>query len=380
MRLQDPRRHPQHRLLDGVGVGDDAGLDVAGAPGHVHQPGRDQSTRARLPHRHPEAPAREQRRDDLRQRTAIGAEQVVSQHLGELPGRPVENRVGRRLRIGPGRQVQLHQPRRRQHRGLHPRLGLPPSLVDRLGPLLDKRLPAARHAQHPPIQPPRCRPRGESALHQRGEHRLQLAGRPRQQDDHPAVVLHPESRRGTPRVVERDRARRHPRLTSVVGRHRPPPAGETGLQPLDDGRVFVQRPIEHLRDGLPRQVILGRAEPAADHEQLDPPERGLHGRRQVLDPVADNRLAADDDAKLVESGGQEQRVRVGAERGQQLRSHRDDLGHRERLVRMRGGRRFHRSSLANAQCKDSWVTGIAGEYGSDQVPASQRRRRSSACA
>jgi len=128
------------------------------------------------------------------------------------------------------------------------------------------------------------------------EHRLQLARRAGKQDhDPPAplpLVIDKETGRGAVRVVEDDRAARHHRLAPVDLRHRQPAPLEAGADLLDDCRVLRHRQFHHLRHDVARQVVVGRAEAAGEHDHVGTLQRLPQHRREIGALVADDRLDA----------------------------------------------------------------------------------------
>ena len=90
--------------------------------------------------------------------------------------------------------------------------------------------------------------------------------------------------------------------------------------------MHVERQRERSREGVARDVVLGRAEAAGRDDQVDGPERGRQHLRELLDIVAEHGLQADVVADRVEPLGDRERVRVDAEWRQQLAADRDDAG------------------------------------------------------
>ena len=164
---------------------------------------------------------------------------------------------------------------------------------------------------------------------QHREHRLELARRPGQQHDDPVSGFQPQPRRRATCVVDHDRPVRNRSLTPVALRHRPPPGGEPSPQVLDDRWVLCQGQTEHVGHRLAGEIVVGRPQATADNEQVGPVEGLSHSRPEVGRVITDNRLAAHHDTQLVQPGGQEQRVRIGPERREQLGADRNDLCRRQ---------------------------------------------------
>ena len=90
-------------------------------------------------------------------------------------------------------------------------------------------------------------------------------------------------------------------------------------------RVVLERPTDEIRDHLARQIVVGRSEPARENQQIASAQRIRHDRLQRRAIVAGNRLSLQVDPELVETLGDEERVRVDVGRRQHLAADRDDL-------------------------------------------------------
>ena len=136
-------------------------------------------------------------------------------------------------------------------------------------------------------------------------HRLQLARRPRQDDDHALAGRHDQAR-GGPDRVEGDRALGHHRLLAVGLHHRllvEVEAPREAAQDLGDLRLHLL--VEHqlapgeAGDDLGREVVGGRPEAAAGDDQVHALGRHEAQRRlEVLRAVADDQDVGDLDPEL----------------------------------------------------------------------------------
>ncbi len=94
--------------------------------------------------------------------------------------------------------------------------------------------------------------------------------------------------------------------------------------------VLVQGPPERRGHGLTREVVVGRAEAAGEHDEVGALQRRPHGELEVRELVTDDAAGHDVDAERGETLGDHAGVRVGATERQQLAADRDRLGARER--------------------------------------------------
>ena len=273
---------PSQLGLRAVAVAHDAAVDVVGAAGHVGQPRRQQPAGARLGDGDRQLALAQQVADDRFERPAVGAVDGAAEHVCELaaPRRRAPRR--RRARLGASRgQVQLDLAEHRENRRAD-RHRLRASTARR---------PAARCASTS-----RLGPAGD--LQHAPE---QAARRPR---------AAPAARRSPPRASASSRAagpaaaRSHVPPCSI---HRPgavplrvlehvAPRGTIACRRLISGIVMPRRAnrsrmrstiasstssgtLEHARDRVARDVVLGRAEPAGADDQIGPVERALEQPR-----------------------------------------------------------------------------------------------------
>ena len=201
-----------------------------------------------------------------------------------------------------------------------------PAAVDRLGAGIDVRLRAASDLEHAPKEAPAAAVRRHSILDRRVEHRLHLARRARQHHDAHSPVLDPQSGRGAVGVREDRGSARHHRLPAIDVGHRHAAPRKPRANVLDDGFVDLERHPEHPRQGVPGDVIFGRAKTAGADNQIDRLERRRQYPRQFVDRVADHHLQTDIAADGVEPLRDEERVRIDAKWRQHLAADGDDPG------------------------------------------------------
>ena len=193
-----------------------------------------------------------------------------------------------------------------------------PSRIEGLHLLFDRRFTLAGDAKQPAKQP-RCPDMSQQPLlDQRLEHRLQLARRTRQQHDEFFVVFDPQSRRRSVLVRQDDGAPRHHGLTPVDLGCSQPARGKALFNRLEDVGVIIQRAADEIGDNIARQVVVGRSEAARHDEQVASAQRVGDDCLQGNAIVAGNRLALQIDSELIQSLGDEQRVRVDVSRCQHL--------------------------------------------------------------
>ena len=252
-----------------------------------------------------------------------------AEHAGHLVDAALQR--GRRGRgIGAGVELQLELSGGRQDRRFDRHVAPGPGAIQRLQALLGVRLAEAGDEHRAHVHARGRRPRREAALEQRLEHRLELARRPGQEDQHLRPVLDPLPRRGAVAVVEHDAALDDERLAPVDRRHRDAAGREAGFEPGDDRRILDQRPADHAGDGIARHVVVGRAQAAGQDDQVGARQRVRDHAGQRVDAIADDVLGADADAEPGQAVGDRQRVGVETRRDQQLAADRHDLGRRER--------------------------------------------------
>ena len=188
--------------------------------------------------------------------------------------------------------------------------------------------------------------RAEGVGRHRGRpHGVQLARRAGEHDHgRPAVDRHDEAGRGAHRL-EDGGARGHDGLLAVGGADRVGvevgPARHQRAQDLGD--ALLERLVEdHLAPGerahhLGREVVRGRPQPAAGHDQVDV-ARGQEAQRllHVLAAVAHDQRVGVVDAERAQLLGQPWPVAVGHAAREDLGARDDDAGVRAHAVGQRG--------------------------------------------
>jgi hypothetical protein len=209
--------------------------------------------------------------------------------------------------------------------------------AQRLG---DLRLGDPEQAQHPALVTRRAAHRGREGLGlgRRRPQRLQLARRSGQYHDRrplpPVGGRHHQPGRRSHRVQDSRAARDH-RLLAVRRADRLRVEVRPALHERCEDRrdALLQRLVQdHLAslerpDHLGGQVVGGRAEPAAGHDQVDAlpgeePQRALDVGR----PVADDRDLGELHAELLQPVGEPRAVAVGNPAGEHLGARDDDAG------------------------------------------------------
>ena len=117
----------------------------------------------------------------------------------------------------------------------------------------------------------------------------------------------------------------HHRLPPVDLGHPRPARREALPDHVDELRLLAQRAPRDGRDGLARQVVVGRAEPPAHHHEVGARQRRAQDRLEVGGPVSDDGLGPDLDAVLVQPLRDEERIGVEPRRHQQFAADGDDL-------------------------------------------------------
>jgi hypothetical protein len=184
-------------------------------------------------------------------------------------------------------------------------------------------------------------------LEQRCHHRLELARRAGQQQDHARSVRYPQSGRAAERVRQHLGAVWHLGLPAIRLRHRIRQVSrrEPFEEMRGDGRILAQRAIEHGGHDLTRHIVVGRTEtPAADDEVGTRP-RQADRLRELVAIVANDGLVDHLDADTIELIGDEQRVGIDARGRQQLAADGENRGARQ--WSRRRGRRSFRHTPAN---------------------------------
>ena len=157
------------------------------------------------------------------------------------------------------------------------------------------------------------------------QHRLQLARRTRQQDNQFCFVFDPEAGSGSILVRQHGRARRHHCLAAVDrGRHEP--AGRESLfDRFEDLCVIFERPSDKIRDNVTCEIVVGRAEPPVRISKSLRSERIRDDGLQDAAVVAGNSFPLQVDADLVETLGDEQRIRIDVRWRQHLAADGNDF-------------------------------------------------------
>ena len=168
-------------------------------------------------------------------------------------------------------------------------------------------------------------PRAQPREHLLVEHRLHLPGRAGQQDEQPAPGLEGLARCGAPRVGQRLGPLDHVGLLRVGGRHRPPVAGEPRAQGLHDRVLAPERAPRGRGGGLPREVVGGRPEPAGGDHHVGAGERLAERGLEEREVVGQRGARRDLDPGVEEPLGEPERVRLGAQRPEQLAADRQEL-------------------------------------------------------
>ena len=221
--------------------------------------------------------------------------------------------------------MQLNLAERRENRRGDPRRSGEPLRVERLHLLFNGRFALTGDAQKPPKQPRSPDVTQETLLNDGLEHRLQLSRRPGQQHDQLSLVLDPQARCGPVPVRQHRGALRHHRLTPVDLRRPQSARGKPLLDRLEDMRVILERTADEVCDDVAREIVVCRAEPAGQDQQIGSVERVRHDRLQHVPVVARNRLTLEIDTDLVQPLGDEERVRVDVRRRQHLAADSDDF-------------------------------------------------------
>src|SRR5690606_8714786 len=160
-------------------------------------------------------------------------------------------------------------------------------------------------------------------------HPLQLPGRSGQRDDHAFRALplgpHQPAGSGTDRVRENLCRRDDFRLLDVPLGHASPTGCEVLTQPPLELRVDRLLLADNRRHRVAREVVLGRAEPPAEHDEVAARQAGLE---QVLDPSFVVPYARGPEHVHADAGevrGEVRAVRVDDLAEKQLRSDADEL-------------------------------------------------------
>jgi len=173
-----------------------------------------------------------------------------------------------------------------------------------------------------------------------GEEGLALGGRAGEHHEDLAVAgefgIEPEADGGAVGVGEDGCALNDVSLLEVVVGHEDAALGEAGGELDDESGVATDGDAEGFSDGFAGEVVFGGSEAAGDEDEVSAGEGGADGGDEVALAVADDGLEVDGGADLVELLGEEERVGVLAEGGEELGADGDDFG-------------FHKGSVASSQ-------------------------------
>ncbi|MGC3970526.1 MAG: hypothetical protein QM775_25270 [Pirellulales bacterium] len=188
--------------------------------------------------------------------------------------------------------------------------------------------------------------RGQARDDLLGEHRAQFIRRPRQHDEHLAILLDPEAGRGAVGVGQHFAALELVGLLEIVGRGHAVELREALRDRPLDGGIEHQFLAERLREHVARAVVAGRPEPAGrdDDVGLRPALAELRG--DGVGFVGDGHVARQLHAAAAEFGADPRQVAVGRQSEQQL------IAQREQFVARgdAGARGFDVSDNVAIQC------------------------------
>jgi len=97
-------------------------------------------------------------------------------------------------------------------------------------------------------------------------------------------------------------------------------------QTLFTPKIDPQFKLQRISDRFAGEIVLGRPESTHKNNNIGPRKCEACSSGEMLAAVADDSLENHLNSELVEFFGEIKRIRVLAERGQQLRADRDDLG------------------------------------------------------
>ena len=127
-------------------------------------------------------------------------------------------------------------------------------------------------------------------------------------------------------VVFQDvRTGRYQRLAGVVGRHLHTARFESALEPGDDFVVEHQLALQHARDDLPGDIVLGGPESTDRNKDRCAVQRSANGVFEVTFVVSDDRLHHHGNSDAVELLREIERVRIPEARRQKFRTDSDDF-------------------------------------------------------
>ena len=132
--------------------------------------------------------------------------------------------------------------------------------------------------------------------------------------------------RGPIRILQHSCPGNHVCLLRIVCCHFVATRGEATLQAGHDLGIAPQFKLQRISDRFAGEIVLGRPESTHKNNNIGPRKCEACSSGEMLAAVADDSLENHLNSELVEFFGEIKRIRVLAERGQQLRADRDDLG------------------------------------------------------
>ncbi len=326
------RIHPGERDLGLVRVDDDPAGEIGRGARQLGQPRRHQAAGARLRDR--DHPPRRQRRHLRVDRRPVAREQQLAVPLRD----EVDQRRVRRLasRLVPRRDLDLAAAQ--AGRDLE-RLERHTRLLGRAERVRDLGLGQPVQAHDPAQVRPRARDRRAERAGPDGlrPHLVELARRAGEHDDGRTGTgrrWDHQPRRGPDRIQNRGT----PRNDGLLSVRLPDRVGIEALpamhqRPEDLGDPLLERVVEHhlaageATDDLGGQIVRGRPEAAAGHDQRHPLVRHVPERvQQVVRAVADDLDHRGVDAELDQALGQPRPVAVGDDPRQDLGARDQDPG------------------------------------------------------
>src|SRR6185369_5315099 len=168
----------------------------------------------------------------------------------------------------------------------------------------------------------------ERALAQLAQHRSKLSGGTGQQQHEAIVMIDPQPGGAPFRIRYHAPAKRDHRLPPVAFRHwhRQVAARKASAQMGGDRLVFSKGAIQDGRNGLPRQIVVGRSKPATENNEICTSKKRSEDMLELCSLVTDDGLRLHVDAQDVELFSDEERVRIDLCRRQQLAADSNDGG------------------------------------------------------
>ena len=331
MAFQQCRRHPQQRLLEGIGIGDHAAQKHIGSPHHSGDRRTQTTTGAGFGHRQGLAAPPQPLQHHRGQAVLVGPVAEPAGAGAQLQLDRLQQRFRRRLCGGAGREPQLHlaSPGIGGHGGI--------LQFEQIGHLLGQ----AGFGHAPKAQQPTgIDPLGQAGAPQPGggrsqPHRLHLTGHPRE-GEHGETGLQlpipaggiwtPDHPRGGARGVGQQlRPHRQQGLAAVAGRQQPAAGAGLGLDVGPHLRPLPQRCGEGSGDRLGGEVIGGGTQPTGGDQQATAAGRGAHGGDQPLAVVAHHLLAVVGNAEGGQLLGDPAGIAINDVAQQQLGANAEDL-------------------------------------------------------